>query len=168
MVTNTEKALGELTITKVLKDNTGTVLTESKTFSILVTGPSYPNGQTFDVSTAQPLVIKGLIYGNYTIVEQNAADYTVTYSGALALSVPIPLSLSSPTSSITITNVPKTGLLGVDKSVTKPASDSNAVGAKTGETDQPYYLAGIGALALAGAAITIFLKKRKMTSKREG
>jgi LPXTG-motif cell wall-anchored protein len=162
-VTNTEKALGELTITKVLKDNTGTVLTENKTFNILVTGPSYPNGQTFTVSTTEPLVIKGLIYGNYTIVEQNAADYTVSYSGPLALSLPVSLTMNFLSAAITITNVQKTGTLGISKDVSKPSSVGGV--AKTGETNQPYYLAGMGAMALAGAAILLLLRKRKSTGQ---
>jgi len=96
--TNTEKPLGQLTIQKVLKDASGNTITAARNFRIVVTGPSYPTGQTMTLTNETPLVLGSLIYGSYRVIEQGADDYDVTISD------PVTLSIGSKTGTITVTN----------------------------------------------------------------
>ena len=59
-------------------DYKGNLTTSPKTFVIKVTGPSYPCGTLMELTNSTPLVLKGLIYGQYTIEELNTKNYTVT------------------------------------------------------------------------------------------
>lgn len=82
--TNQEKALGKLTIEKQLKDSAGNLLPAdaSRTFSVKVAGPSYPQGKIITISNAQATTlpdaqdidagIEGLVYGDYSILEVDA------------------------------------------------------------------------------------------------
>ncbi len=88
--TNQEKALGELTLEKILLNSAGGPLTETRTFDIQLTGPSYPAGQVFKVSTAAPTVLKNLILGTYTAKEVDSAGHTVTVSGSATLTAALP------------------------------------------------------------------------------
>ena len=65
-----------------------------RTFTIRITGPSYPNGETFTLRAGsctevdEPLVITGLIPGQYEIEQLNSAcgcsEYDTTYTGPIS------------------------------------------------------------------------------------
>lgn len=86
-VTNREAPLGTLTLSKELFENDGTEITESRTFSAVLTGPSYPGGLEVVLDSAEPVVLEDLIYGEYTLVESDAEElYTVVQPEAERIS----------------------------------------------------------------------------------
>lgn len=85
-VTNTEKALGELTVCKTVKDANGKTISTPRSFTFTLTGPSYPSGKEMTITSGTPLVIGGLIYGDYTVSEHNS-DYSTVVSRSQCLSI---------------------------------------------------------------------------------
>ncbi|HNW86284.1 MAG TPA: SdrD B-like domain-containing protein [Candidatus Limiplasma sp.] len=132
---------GQLTITKILLSYDGATVTTARTFVVKVTGPSYPSGTLMEITNANPLVLKGLLYGKYQVEELNAVSYTVTISGAVTLSQ------NSKQGSISVQNQEK------DKSL--PV---------TGEDDTPFILAG-ALIALSGIILMV-LNRRKSRLRR--
>lgn len=78
-----------LVIHKIVLDACGNQSCTPKTFHIRVTGPSYPNGEIFDLRAGscldldEPLVISGLQPGEYCIEElfEKPYEYTATITG---------------------------------------------------------------------------------------
>ena len=110
-VTNQE-IRGTLTLEKILLDANGNVKNEVKEFKINITGPSFPDGQTFSIENGTPLKIVGILLGEYNVEELDASTYTVSISG------PITLTSDVRNATMTITNrekpkLPHTGI-GVD------------------------------------------------------
>ncbi len=127
---------GQLTITDRVLTFSGTTSTSTRTFIVRVTGPSYPNGQLFEVTTSSPLVLTGLLYGQYTVEELNASGYTVTYSG------PTTISQATPSGTMAITNQEQ------DKSL--PV---------TGESNVYFFV--FGGLIIAIGSVALILAKRR-------
>lgn len=86
-VSNTERALGSLTITKVHTGTTGDPLDPDREFTIVVTGPSFPGGREMTITAADPIVLENLVYGEYRVEEKAAVDYSSSISGAVTLSI---------------------------------------------------------------------------------
>ncbi len=120
-VTNTEKALGSLEISKELQDADGNVLTDERTFTVTVTGPTYPNGQEFEVKNTAPTVVSNLAYGTYTVAEEDVtAEYTVTGGTQQAT-----ITVANKTGELTITNKEKPlGKLNVTKTLLDAAGNA--------------------------------------------
>ena len=78
-----------LVIHKIVLEPLGDQSCTPRTFSIRVTGPSYPNGELFQLRAGsclqldEPLVITGLIPGQYSIEEvfNNPNEYVTTITG---------------------------------------------------------------------------------------
>lgn len=111
-VTNTEKALGSLTIKKVHLGATGDPLSSTREFTITVTGPSYPTGQQMAITSGAPLTLNNLVYGNYQVEEDDVEYYTGEISGEATLTIAakvaeitITNTYKSPTKEITATKV---------------------------------------------------------------
>jgi|GEM_PF-2970216 len=141
LITNTEKKTGELEIIRTVYDSSGKVIPDARTFTVLVTGPSFPNGKLFEVSTTQPLKLSDLIYGIYTVVEQNTGDYSVTYTGSGTIS------LGSPQSEVKISHV----------LITKTSSINRVSISKTGEEEYELRTWCAGFLSIAGVVLGIVL-----------
>ena len=129
---------GQLTITKVLVDYSGKTITTARTYVVKVTGPSYPSGTLMELTNATPLVLTGLIYGQYSVEELNTTNYNVTITG------PVTLSGGATSAAITVNNQEK------DKSL--PV---------TGESTTGYTIGGIAILAIGILLLVISKKKRK-------
>lgn len=127
---------GQLTITKVLVDYSGKTITTTRTYVIRLTGPSYPSGTLMELTNAAPLVLTGLIYGQYTVEELNTTNYNVTISG------PVTIGGGATSQSITVRNQEK------DKSL--PV---------TGESTTGYTIGGFAILAV-GILLLMISKKR--------
>jgi len=132
---------GQLTISKVLVDYSGKPITTIRTYVIKVTGPSYPSGTLMELTNAAPLVLTGLIYGQYSVEELNTTNYLVTISG------PVTIGGGATSMAITVRNQEK------DKSL--PV---------TGESTAGFTIGGIVILA-AGILLLVMSKKRRKSSK---
>ena len=132
---------GQLTITKVLVDSKGKTITTTRTYVVRVTGPSYPSGTLLELTNASPLVLTGLIYGQYSVEELNTTNYTVTISG------PVSLVGGATSAVITVRNQEK------DKSL--PV---------TGESTRGYTIGGL-AIAALGGVVLIFSKMKRKRSR---
>ncbi|MDD3140296.1 MAG: SdrD B-like domain-containing protein, partial [Lachnospiraceae bacterium] len=95
---NTEQALGQLTIRKVLQDASGNEIAESRDFTIMVTGPSYPEGKEMTLTNGTDIVLPDLICGTYQVKELNTDGYDVT------ITPEVELSLANKAGTITVTN----------------------------------------------------------------
>ena len=88
-----------LVIHQILLEPCGNQSCTPRTFTIRVTGPSYPCGETFTLRAGscteidEPLVITGLIPGQYEIEQVNASgcgcgcgcsEYDTTYTGPIS------------------------------------------------------------------------------------
>jgi uncharacterized surface anchored protein len=93
-----DEITGSLTINKVLLDQNGQVLNTLRTFRVKVYGPSFPQGQEYDLNTLEPLIINNLLMGEYRVEELSAINYVVTISD------PVVLSYTNYQQSITVTN----------------------------------------------------------------
>jgi uncharacterized repeat protein (TIGR01451 family) len=107
-VTNQE-IRGVLTLEKTLLDYLGQPIQESRPFTLTVTGPSYPEGIDVEVVAGTPLVLEGLLLGEYTVVETGAQGYDVSISSAVLLSE------QSRQGTITVTNREVRGTLSIEK-----------------------------------------------------
>jgi len=111
-VTN-ERYLGSLKVTKSIIWNGNTPDT-STTFSITITGPSYPAGNTKTLTAAGDLTWTGLIPGNYTITEGAlGGEWKAPVIGGSPAAVPV----NGGEGSATVTNERKVGDLRVTKSI---------------------------------------------------
>lgn len=128
---------GQLTITKVVVNYKGVLITTSRTFVIKVTGPSYPSGTLMELTNSTPLVLKDLIYGQYTVEELNTTNYTVT------ITAPVTLTGGATSGTITVRNQEK------DKSL--PV---------TGESNRGYAIMGVAIMALGGT-LFVFSRRRR-------
>ncbi len=86
-IVNKEKAQGKLTITKKLLDAKENAIGEAKEFEITVTGPSYPDGEVMTITNANPLVLEGLKYGTYSVVETEDGNYVTTQAEDVTLDI---------------------------------------------------------------------------------
>ena len=132
---------GQLTITIVVVDYKGNLITTPRTFVIKVTGPSYPSGTLMELTNSTPLVLKGLIYGQYTVEELNTTNYTVTITPSVTLTG------GATSGTITVRNQEK------DKSL--PV---------TGESTRGYTIMGVAIMAL-GVILLVFSRRRRRTIK---
>ena len=132
---------GQLTITKVLVDYSGKTITTARTYVIKVTGPSYPSGTLMELTNAAPLVLTGLIYGQYSVEELNTTNYNVTISG------PVTLGGGATSLSITVRNQEKDKTLPV-----------------TGESTLGFTIGGIAILGM-GILLLVISKKRRRLPK---
>ena len=133
---------GQLTITKIVVDYKGNLITTPRTFVIKVTGPSYPSGTLMELTNSTPLVLKGLIYGQYTVEELNTTNYTVT------ITAPVTLTGGATSGTITVRNQEK------DKSL--PV---------TGESTRGYTIIGVAVMTLGGILL-VFSRRRRRTIKQ--
>jgi uncharacterized repeat protein (TIGR02543 family) len=90
----------KLTITKIVQDASGNTINTPETFTITVSGPE--GDKPFEITNGIPLVLTGLLYGEYSVTEQDADNYNVLISN------PVTLSMGNNTGSILITNKVKT------------------------------------------------------------
>ena len=130
-----------MTITKVLVDYSGKPITTTRTYVVKVTGPSYPSGTLMELTNAAPLVLTGLIYGQYTVEELNTTNYNVTISS------PVTIGGGASSMAITVRNQEK------DKSL--PV---------TGESTIGFTIGGIAVLAI-GILLLVISKKRRRLPK---
>ena len=110
--TRTTPQLGSLQVTKVVNWN-GVTPVPTQTFSICITGPSYPAGNCQTIGSAGGVLTwNNLIPGSYTVTEPNAGtQWTVSITGS---PVTVPIGGSG---SATVTNTHRLGYLEVTKSV---------------------------------------------------
>lgn len=108
-IQNKEKALGELTVLKHMRNAAGAYLnTDTRTFEVTISGDNLPAdyaNKTLTVSATTPAVFRDLPYGTYTVSE--TADerfYTTTYSPTSASQT---LTMATPKATVTITNYEK-------------------------------------------------------------
>jgi len=83
-----------LVIHQILLEPCGNQSCTPRTFTIRVTGPSYPSGETFTLRAGscneldEPLVITGLIPGQYEIEQVSSScccsEYDTTYTGPIS------------------------------------------------------------------------------------
>ena len=132
---------GQLTITKVLLDYSGKTITNARTYVIKVIGPSYPSGTLMELTNTAPLVLTGLIYGQYSVEELNTTNYNVTILG------PVTLGGGATSLSITVRNQEKDKTLPV-----------------TGESTLGFTIGGIAILAI-GILLLVTSKKRRRLPK---
>jgi|GEM_PF-2979479 len=100
---------GTLTLNKTLLDYLGQPIQEARSFTLRVTGPSYPLGMEVEVLAGTPLQLEGLLLGEYSVVEVGTDGYDVSVSSAVLLSV------QNRQDSITITNQEIRGTLILEK-----------------------------------------------------
>ena len=156
---------GALQVTKsiVLVDVVGTPLIPD--FSITITGPSYPTGNTkiFNKANGLTQTWTNLIPGDYTITEASAG--TLWTEKVPASAIPV---VAGATAAATVTNT-QTGVLGVVREPTPtptltptptptltPTPTTGVLGAaKTGESDNLMLVGGVSLLLLAGILIVL-------------
>lgn len=102
---------GTITLNKILLNYKGDVITSSESFALTLTGPSYPDGQVFNVFPGTPLEVENLLIGHYTVTEENTEGYDVTISSDANITY------DDLTHSITVTNQQSRGSLSVQKIV---------------------------------------------------
>jgi hypothetical protein len=109
-------SLGRLTVTKTVNWS-GAPPNTAQTFSICITGPTYPLGNCRTVAyTGGPLTWNGLAAGAYTVTENPGSAWTVAISGS-------PASVAGgQTAQASVTNTLKPGRLVVLKLVRRPFS----------------------------------------------
>ena len=115
-VINTEKALGQLVVEKLLLDNLGNLIpdTDQRRFNVTITGPAFgPEGYRLSLKGGQrvhlPIEGDGIAYGNYAVIED---DYSANYY--TTISEPVSLHTHNKQGLITITNTERArGQLGV-------------------------------------------------------
>lgn len=100
---------GSLTLNKTLLDYLGQPIQESRPFTLVVTGPSYPEGEEFVVLAGTPLLIENLTLGEYSVVEVGSNGYDVSVEPAVTVSV------ENQSASITVTNQEIRGTLNIEK-----------------------------------------------------
>ena len=132
---------GQLTITKLLVDYSGKTITTTRTYVVKVTGPSYPSGTLMELTNTTPLVLTGLIYGQYSLEELNTTNYNVTITG------PVTLSGGATSTAITVRNQEKDKVLPI-----------------TGESTTVYTVGGAAILAI-GIFLLVISKKKRNPSK---
>lgn len=101
-----------LVIHKILLDACGNQACTPRTFSICVKGPSYPCGEVFQMTAGscrtldEPLVLTGLICGDYTIEEINDEPrrYCSTITGSCVCGNCVRLTPGCPPAVVTIIN----------------------------------------------------------------
>lgn len=77
---NEEAPRGKLTLTKQVFAHDGTPRTGSRNFQATVTGPGLPEGgRRVVLNPTRPVVIEGLEYGTYRVVEDPHVNYATTY-----------------------------------------------------------------------------------------
>ncbi len=102
---------GSLTINKELRNFANEIIQSTQEFSIVVTGPSYPNGELFLVVPGVSMILTDLILGDYSIVETNIGNYDVTLPAVATLSV------ENQTQSLTLINQEVRGTLTILKTL---------------------------------------------------
>lgn len=102
---------GSITLDKILLDYKGDPITTSESFGLTLTGPSYPDGQVFNVVPGTPLEVEDLIVGHYTVTEENTLGYDVTISSDATIT------FDDLTHSITVTNQQSRGSMSIQKIV---------------------------------------------------
>jgi len=100
---------GSITLNKVLLDFNGETISTLNTFEIVLTGPSYPDGQLFNVRPGTPLVVNNLLIGQYTVSEQNSEGYDVNVSGVANITV------ENLEETVTVTNQEARGMMSIHK-----------------------------------------------------
>ncbi len=139
---------GDLTIKKVLLDSDGNIIDETREFTILVTGPSYPDGKEMTLSNETPLLLEHLEYGTYEVKELDASIYEVSISGTVTLSY------ENRTGEITVQNKEKTvesASLDIEKIIGERTTNggSNNGGTNNGGGNSNYVIGIHGAATIA-------------------
>ena len=101
-----------LVIHKIVLEPCGNQSCTPKTFTLRITGPSYPNGAIFTLRTGscteldEPLVVSGLTPGNYTIEElfSTPNEYITTITGPVCGGNTVLLVANCPPTVVTIVN----------------------------------------------------------------
>lgn len=101
-----------LVIHKIVLDACGGQSCTPRTFSICVKGPSYPNGEVFQLTAGscleidEPLILAGLICGDYTIEEicDTGRSYCSTITGPNVCGNCVRLVPGCPPAVVTIVN----------------------------------------------------------------
>ena len=102
---------GTITLNKILLDYKGDAITSSESFALTLTGPSYPNGEVFNVIPGTPFEIGELLIGRYTVSEVNTEGYDVSISSDANITY------EDLTHSITVTNQQSRGSMSIQKVV---------------------------------------------------
>ena len=114
LVTNKERALGELVVKKVFDpvdiiDNGGVApVTNAPDFGFEVTGPNgYVNNFTLKAGESETLT--GLTYGTYSVIETNTHGFTASYSDTQGNLTDgnVVISIDSKSHTVTVTNRPE-------------------------------------------------------------
>ena len=123
------------TVQKILLDEMGNEVKEDKDFNVRVTGPGsdevnpYPRDLTVNPSGQAKRVITDLrIEGEYTLQEDDYADYTTTYTVNGGEEVEGPVTFTARTGQehkheIVVTNRPAVGVLEINKALEGDATD---------------------------------------------
>ena len=107
-------SLGSLTVTKTVNWR-GAPPNAAQTFSICITGPSYPSGNCQTAAySGGPLTWNGLDAGSYSVTEDPGSAWTVAISGSPATVT------GGQTAQASVTNTLKPGRLVVFKRVRRP------------------------------------------------
>lgn len=101
-----------LVIHKIVLEPCGNQSCTPKTFTLRITGPSYPSGALFTLRAGscteldEPLVISGLTPGNYTIEEvfSTPNEYITTITGPVCGGNVVSLVANCPPTVVTIVN----------------------------------------------------------------
>ncbi len=120
-VTNTEKRLGKLTVTKVFipQAEGGTAATgaavDGLSFPFTVsgpTGPNFPNNtHIFSLKPGESMVLENLPYGEYTVLETDTLGFLATYADndappASTTDGKVTLAINAKERTVTVTNRP--------------------------------------------------------------
>lgn len=151
-----EKAAGELTVQKIIKDVDGHTITEARAFEVTITGPSYPTGETRTLTAGTDLVVDNLIYGTYTVAETHE-DYTTVISD------PVTLTIGDPKATVTVTNTEKAAGSLVVKKVVQSNDGTTLDVAKDFEVTitGPSYPNGITQIVTSGSETGLVLRDLK-------
>ena len=88
VITNRERALGELATILSVYDAQGNLVNDSREIDVLVFGPSYPaEGEPMTITNGKNLQLSNLIYGPYHVVPQNVDDYIVNLDTPVTLTL---------------------------------------------------------------------------------
>ncbi len=146
-----------LIIKKFLYDANGNAVQDPQNFKVIVSGPSFPRGQTVSVFTYQDAVLTGLLGGTYSVelAAGEGSGYTVSISD------PVSLSSANPEDTIIITG--RQQLATTTTSTTKAGTAATSV-PRTGERADDWALATF--LMFLGGGL-LLLQKRTAKGKKK-
>lgn len=111
---NKEKALGQLIVSKLLKDKNGNLISnDSREFNINVTGPNNYSS-SFTIKGGESKTLSNLVYGEYVVVEENPGPgFSVTMNPSDGK---VNLTYDAKSKNVSITNIYEPPLMDVTAS----------------------------------------------------